>query len=76
MSKVTVVLDSMAGSCGKGKFIGYLAQHDNYNVAVDNFMTNAGHTYVTNGGVKIMTQHVPTSMVNPDTELVIGRAHV
>ena len=72
MSKVTVVLDSMAGSCGKGKFIGYLAQHDNYNVAVDNFMTNAGHTYVTNGGVKIMTQHVPTSMVNPDTELVIG----
>ena len=71
MSKVTVVLDSMAGSCGKGKFIGYLAQHDNYNVAVDNFMTNAGHTYVTNGGVKIMTQHVPTSMVNPETELVM-----
>ena len=25
---VTVVLDSQAGSCGKGKFIGYLANKD------------------------------------------------
>lgn len=43
---VTVVLDSQAGSCGKGKFIGYLAQKDNVDMAINNFMTNAGHTYV------------------------------
>ena len=69
---VTVVLDSQAGSCGKGKFIGYLAGNDKANIAINNFMSNAGHTYVTDGGEKIMTQHLPTSIINPDTSLVIG----
>lgn len=69
---VTVVLDSQAGSCGKGKFIGYLAKKDNINLAINNFMTNAGHTYVTEAGYSIMTQHLPTSMVNKYCDLVIG----
>ena len=69
---VTVVLDSQAGSCGKGKFIGYLAQADNADVAINNFMSNAGHTYVDDNGEKVMTQHLPTSLVNSDTSLVIG----
>ncbi len=69
---VTVVLDSQAGSCGKGKFIGYLAGKDNANIAINNFMSNAGHTYVTEDGTKVMTQHLPTSIINPDTSLVIG----
>ena len=69
---VTVVLDSQAGSCGKGKFIGYLAGKDNANIAINNFMSNAGHTYVTEDDTKIMTQHLPTSIINPNTSLVIG----
>lgn len=70
---VTVVLDSQAGSCGKGKLIGYLANEDNIDVAVDNFMSNAGHTYVDDVlGIKVMTQQLPTSIVNPATSLVIG----
>lgn len=69
---VTVVLDSQAGSCGKGKFIGYLAQADNIDIAINNFMSNAGHTYVSEDGEKVMTQHLPTSLVNPNTSLVIG----
>lgn len=69
---VTVVLDSQAGSCGKGKFIGYLAGKDYMDIAIDNFMSNAGHTYVTEDGVKVMTQQLPTSLVNPNTSLVIG----
>lgn len=69
---VTVVLDAQAGSCGKGKFIGYLAQADNADVAINNFMSNAGHTYVNEDGEKVMTQHLPTSLVNNHTELVIG----
>lgn len=68
---VTVVLDSQAGSCGKGKFIGYLATHDKVDVAIDNFMSNAGHTYVGNG-VRVMTQQLPTSMVSEHTSLIIG----
>ena len=69
---VTVVLDSQAGSCGKGKFIGYLAQKDSMSMAINNFMSNAGHTYVTEDGRPIMTQHLPTSLVNPKCDLVIG----
>lgn len=70
--KVTVVLDSQAGSCGKGKFIGYLAQKDNVSFAINNFMSNAGHTYEDDKYGRVMTQHLPTSMVNPDTQLYIG----
>lgn len=69
---VTVVLDSQAGSCGKGKFIGYLAKADNADVAINNFMSNAGHTFVNNNGDKVMTQQLPTSLVNPNTSLIIG----
>lgn len=70
--KVTVVLDSQAGSCGKGKFIGYLAQKDNASFAINNFMSNAGHTYEDDKYGRVMTQHLPTSMVNPSTQLYIG----
>ena len=69
---VTIVLDSQAGSCGKGKFIGYLAKYDNADVAINNFMTNAGHTFIDENGREVMTQHLPTSMVNDSTSLVIG----
>lgn len=70
--KVTVVLDSQAGSCGKGKFIGYLSQRDNIANAICNFMSNAGHTYVTNYGTKVVTQQLPTSIINEDTKIYIG----
>lgn len=68
---VTVILDSQAGSCGKGKFAGYIANNDRIDIAIDNFMTNAGHTY-RDGDTTVMTQHLPTSIVNDDTSLVIG----
>lgn len=70
--KVTVVLDSQAGSCGKGKFVGYLAQITNPEVAINNFMTNAGHTCVLDDGTEIMTQHLPSSLVSGNTSLIIG----
>ena len=70
--KVTVVLDSQAGSCGKGKFIGYLAQKTNPEIGINNFMSNAGHTCVLDDGRVIMTQHLPTSLVSANTSLVIG----
>ena len=70
--RVTVVLDSQAGSCGKGKFIGYLAGKTNPEVAINNFMSNAGHTCVLDDGTKVMTQHLPTSLVSHNTTLMIG----
>lgn len=70
--RVTVVLDSQAGSCGKGKFIGYLAGKINPEIAINNFMSNAGHTCVLDDGTPIMTQHLPTSVVSSNTSLIIG----
>lgn len=70
--RVTVVLDSQAGSCGKGKFIGYIAGKENPEIAINNFMSNAGHTCILDDDTKIMTQHLPTSLVSPNTMLMIG----
>lgn len=70
--KVTVVLDAQAGSCGKGKVVGYLAGKYLHDIAICNFMSNAGHTYVDHDGRKIMTQQLPTSIINPNAILYIG----
>lgn len=70
--RVYVVLDANAGSCGKGKFIGYLAGKTNPEIAINNFMSNAGHTCVLDDGTPIMTQHLPTSVVSSNTTLIIG----
>ena len=57
---VTVVLDSQAGSCGKGKFIGYLAQADNADVDAPMFniagqrVSNSAKGLVIKNGKKYM----------------------
>lgn len=65
-------MDGQAGSCGKGKIVGYLSLRDNIDVAINNNMTNAGHTFVFDNGKKVITSHLPISVVNPNTELLIG----
>ena len=47
---VTVVFGGQAGSEGKGKIAGWLAQRYDWDAAVSTFMPNAGHTYVNNDG--------------------------
>jgi adenylosuccinate synthase len=70
---VTVVLGGMAGSEGKGKFAGYLAIKDDFDVAISNFMPNAGHTWVSNDGEKVvMVQQLPQAVVNPRTLLLMS----
>lgn len=73
---VTIVIDGQAGSCGKGKICGYLANKENYEYAVDNWASNAGHTFVSNDDNKIVVQHIPISMVNAKTELIINAGAV
>lgn len=70
--KVTVILGGQAGSEGKGKFAGYMAINDKPDVAVSNFMTNAGHTWVSDEGDIHMVQLVPQSAVNPKVDLMIS----
>lgn len=69
---VTIVMDGQAGSCGKGKTIGYLALRDMPSAAINNFMSNAGHTFEADDGRRVMTQHLPTSIVSRETQLLIG----
>lgn len=71
---VTVVLGGMAGSEGKGKFAGYLANKGEVDIAVANFMPNAGHTWVDDEGNAHLVQQLPqaATVPNKDISLVIS----
>lgn len=72
--KVYVVIDGQAGSCGKGKIVGYLARHKKIDVSINNNTPNAGHTFVFDNGYKVITTHLPIAVVNPNVQLLIGAA--
>ena len=70
---VISVIDGAAGSCGKAKVIGEIATTQvNLGASVTNCMPNAGHTFVSNDGIKTIFRNIPVSIVNPNTELFIG----
>ena len=69
---ITCVIGGNAGSEGKGKIAGYLAQANDYNYAIDNFMTNTGHTYQDSSIGTVVVQQLPISLVNKQTSLLIG----
>ncbi len=73
---VTVVIDGQAGSCGKGKICGYIAQKDNVGISTNNWSSNAGHTYVKNTGEKIIVSHLPMAMINKNTKLCLNAGSV
>ncbi len=69
---VTVILDGQAGSSGKGKICGYIAQKDNISISTNNWSSNAGHTYVNNKHNNIVVSHLPMAMINTSTKLCIN----
>ena len=73
---VTIVLDGQAGSCGKGKICGYIAQKDNIQISTNNWSSNAGHTYVGNNEEKIVVSHLPMAMLNSDTKLCLNAGSI
>lgn len=71
--KVNVLIDGAWGSTGKGKLAGILALKHNPHLAVCNFMTNAGHTWVPDDGSDpVMVQQIPSCLINPSTLLHIA----
>lgn len=70
--KVTVVLGGQVGSEGKGKFAGYIARKDAVDVSVCNFHPNAGHTWVSDQGERVMVQQLPQAVVNPTTAVYLS----
>ncbi|MFC7062840.1 adenylosuccinate synthetase [Halobacillus seohaensis] len=69
---VNIIFGGNAGSEGKGKFAGFLAKKNQYNHVISNFFPNAGHTWVSKNGTKIITRLLPSSLVNENTQLYIG----
>lgn len=69
---ITIVIDGQAGSCGKGKICGYLAENDNFAISTNNWSSNARHTYVDDNGGKIVVSHLPIAMLNPNCKLVLN----
>lgn len=74
IKNVISIIDGAAGSCGKGKVVGEIATNKEINLgaSITNCMPNAGHTFVSNNGYKIVLRNIPVSIVNPKTELFIG----
>lgn len=73
---VTVILDGQAGSCGKGKICGYIAQKDNIEISTNNWSSNAGHTYVKDNGEKVVVSHLPMAMINSNTKLCLNAGSI
>lgn len=69
---ITIVIDGQAGSSGKGKICSYLAKTDNYFISTNNWASNAGHTYVSDNGEKIVVSHLPIAMLNPNCKLILN----
>lgn len=76
MKNITIVIDGQAGSCGKGKICGYLARHDKFSISTNNWSSNAGHTYVSDNGEKIVVSHLPMALLNPKCKLVLNAGSI
>jgi len=70
--KANIVMDGQWGSTGKGKLVGYLALTNEVNAAVCDFMSNAGHTWVSDRGDELVTCQLPMAFVNMDCMLLIN----
>ena len=64
------------GVLGKGKICGYIATKDNIKIATNNWSSNAGHTYVTDQGEKIVVSHLPMSIVNRNTKIFLNAGSI
>ncbi len=72
MSSAYMIIDGQWGSCGKGLLAGKLAEDRKPDVVVCNFGPNAGHTYITKDGHKILTSQLPSGLVCDTSLLLIG----
>jgi adenylosuccinate synthase len=68
--KVTALVGAQFGSEGKGLVAAKMAEE--YEVHVRTGAPNAGHTYYTDAGFKIVARSVPCGAINQNATLVIG----
>lgn len=70
--RANVIIDGQWGSSGKGKLAGYL--YDNYaiDVAVCDYMPNAGHTVFLRNGKSLVFRQLPVGAAYINTKCLIG----
>lgn len=76
MKKCDVIVDMQFGSTGKGAIAGYLANHNNYDIAVSANMPNAGHTFIDHLGQKMVHKVLPSSLASGTNTALIAPAAV
>jgi hypothetical protein len=65
-------IDGSWGSSGKGKFNGLLALKEAPDFAVSQNSVNASHVIVWDDGREYKFAHLPSSTINPSTDIVMG----
>jgi len=70
--RCVVIQDAGAGSSGKGSLSAWIADKYNFHLSTNNWMSNAGHFVERDDGVRILTQHIPSAFINPNTLLYIN----
>lgn len=71
-AKLVLTTDSGAGSSGKGALNSWLADTQEFDIATNNWFSNAGHFTVLDDGTRILNQHIPSSFINNNIELYIN----
>src|SRR5690554_845444 len=69
--KVNLLIDGQWGSTGKGKIAGYIVTKKKIDLAVCNFMPNAGHTFKYNGK-EFMFRQLPVGAVNKNASILLA----
>jgi len=72
--KFNIIIGGQAGSEAKGKLSGFLCEQYKPDLLVMTASPNAGHTVVTDEGVKKVSYHLPIGMVMCDAPVVLGPA--
>lgn len=74
--KVVVTADAGAGSSGKGSLNAWLADKYRFDIATNNWATNAGHfvEWIDKDGQKrrILNQHICSAFICPNTQIYIN----
>lgn len=74
--KFNVIMDGQWGSTGKGKLAGYIHSHyPEINMAVVDFMPNAGHTYIDNDGKKHIFKMLPVGVLFDNVKKIVIGPH-
>jgi adenylosuccinate synthase len=69
---VLITQDLGAGSSGKGAINAWLSDKYGFDLATNNYATNAGHFVELDNGIRILNQHICSAFINHNTQIYIN----